>query len=53
MPSETQRQYRPEGYKIADLGPVALEGKGVEEMQPAKDKIRKLQRCPFYIGEEL
>lgn len=53
MPSKYLPEYRPEGYRIGELGPVSLEGKGIDEMQGAKQRIMtRLQGCPFsYIQE--
>ena len=48
IPSEKGRRFRPEGYRILDLGPVSLEGKGTVEMEAAKVTIRSMQGCPFY-----
>lgn len=48
IPSKYLPEYRPEGYRIADLGPVSLEGKGIDEMQGAKQKIMtRFPGCPF------
>ena len=47
VPSETYREYRPEGYKIAEIGPVSLEGKDIDEMEIAKVGILRAQKCPF------
>ncbi|KAL9106299.1 MAG: hypothetical protein Q9227_008634 [Pyrenula ochraceoflavens] len=52
VPSEKRREYRPEGYAISDLGPVALEGKGREEMDAAKNTIRRIQGCPFHQSQK-
>ncbi|KAJ9615189.1 hypothetical protein H2200_001263 [Cladophialophora chaetospira] len=49
IPSKSLAGYRPEGYKIAELGPVALEGKGINEMQDAKQRIMVgFRGCPFF-----
>jgi hypothetical protein len=48
VPSTSKTQYRPEGYLIPDLGPVKLEGQGMDEMEAAKPAIRSIQGCPFY-----
>lgn len=48
VPSNHQPEYRPEGYHIAELGPVSLEGKGIDEMQRAKQRVMtRFQGCPF------
>ncbi|KAJ5173597.1 uncharacterized protein N7500_001528 [Penicillium coprophilum] len=53
IPSKYLPEYRPEGYRIADLGPVSLEGKGADEMRDAKQRVMtRFQGCPFsYIQE--
>lgn len=48
LPSNDQPQYRPEGYKINELGPTSLEGKGLDEMENAKLAISKAQGCPMF-----
>ena len=48
VPSDSKPEYRPDGYKINELGPVSLEGKGIDEMEAAKPLIQRLQGCPFY-----
>lgn len=41
-------EYLPEGYRISDLGPVALEGKGSDEMDHSKTRISQMfLRCPI------
>lgn len=53
MPSKNLPEYRPEGYRIAELGPVSLEGKGIDEMQDEKQKIMtRFQGCPFSYLQE-
>ena len=49
VPSITQNEYRPEGCKLAELGPVRFEGKGKEEMDAAREAIAKMQKCPFHV----
>jgi hypothetical protein len=49
VPSKSTPEYRPEGYRIQELGPVQLEGKGLKEMEAARDVISKLQGCPFHM----
>lgn len=41
-------QYAPQGYKIENLGPVRLEGKGAEEMEKEVQRIRAQRGgCPM------
>ncbi len=48
VPSKHLPKYRSEGYKIAELGPTALESKGIEEMHDAKQTvIAQFHGCPF------
>ncbi|KAJ5730016.1 uncharacterized protein N7483_004524 [Penicillium malachiteum] len=48
VPSKYLTEYRPNGYQISELGPVSLEGKGIDEMQSDKQRIgTMLQGCPF------
>jgi len=48
VPSSQRPEYRPEGYKIAELGPASLEGKGLDEMEKRKPIIaQKFRGCPF------
>lgn len=45
------QKYEPDGCDVAELGPVALKGKGQEEMQASREKISRLNAraagCPF------
>ncbi|KAJ6014657.1 hypothetical protein N7540_009248 [Penicillium herquei] len=41
VPSKYHPEYRPEGYRILELGPVSLEGKGRDQMWSEKQKIEK------------
>jgi hypothetical protein len=48
VPSQDLPEYRPQGYKLAELGPIALEGKGIDEMREGKQRIMTgFQGCPF------
>lgn len=50
VPSSNKPEFRPEGYKIPDLGPAVFEGKGREEMEAAKTAILRMQGCPFHMN---
>lgn len=48
IPSKNSPENRPEGYHISELGPSAMEGKGVTEMNVAKELLRQqVTKCPF------
>lgn len=49
--SEHRPENRPEGYRIPDLGPENMQGKGVEEMKAARAVLaEQVKRCPFGHG---
>ncbi|KAH8731229.1 hypothetical protein GQ44DRAFT_699548 [Phaeosphaeriaceae sp. PMI808] len=43
------KNYKPEGYKIFEVGPEKLEGQGLTECEATKDKLMNINRggCPF------
>lgn len=48
LSSRERPENRPEGYRIQDLGPNNMEGKGAEEMSVSKILLaQQVQRCPF------
>lgn len=48
IPSKDNPENRPEGYKIADLGPENMEGKGIQEMDMARSLLaEQVRKCPF------
>jgi len=52
VPGSKGGLYEPEGYKIEEVGPKNMKGKGEKEMKAWEEKI-KAERplgCPFVIG---
>ncbi|KAH9883348.1 hypothetical protein F4778DRAFT_46998 [Xylariomycetidae sp. FL2044] len=47
LPGDEGTKYRPEGYTISELGPAALAGKGVREMNITRTKLSKRRGCPI------
>lgn len=46
------KNYKPEGYKIFELGPQKLEGKGVEECEATRDRLmNEVRGCPFAFAK--
>lgn len=47
------KNYKPEGYKIFEVGPKRLEGQGEEECQDTLNKLMKEDRggCPFAFAK--
>ncbi|KAH7085848.1 hypothetical protein BKA63DRAFT_529405 [Paraphoma chrysanthemicola] len=47
------KNYKPEGYKIFELGPKKLEGHGVEECEAIKERLLSANRvgCPFAFAK--
>lgn len=47
------QRYKPEGYKIFEIGPQKLEGKGVEECEAIRDDLMASGRggCPFAFAK--
>jgi hypothetical protein len=43
VPAADLPEYKPEGYRIEDLGPSSLQGRGVAEMQVASCTIQQIQ----------
>lgn len=46
------KQYKPEGYRIMEMGPERMEGKGVQECEATLEDLMKRERgaCPFAVG---
>jgi hypothetical protein len=44
-------QFRPEGYLIPEVGPRAMEGKGLKEQEAGVTRLRAMNRsgCPFKV----
>ena len=50
LPGDEGDKYYPGGYDIAEIGPVALQGKGEAEMETSRRGIGELNArvgCPF------
>ena len=49
MPGDEGDKYVPGGYRLTELGPEELKGKGMEEMKVTKRRLRENPRlgCPF------
>lgn len=48
IPSKDKPENRPEGYRIPDLGPENMEGKGTDEMNVTRSLLaEQVKRCPF------
>lgn len=49
VPGDEGDRYRPNGYKIPDIGPDFMRGKGVDFMTASKEKLvgERQRRCPF------
>jgi hypothetical protein len=47
------KNYKPEGYKIFEVGPAKLEHKGHEECEAIRDKLMSSNRsgCPFAFAK--
>lgn len=51
VPGDGGDSYLPGGYRIANLGPSAFEGKGKQQMDVTKERLQKQRTggCPFAI----
>lgn len=49
LPGDDGNKYAPEGYVFDEVGPVALKGKGRDEMESTCTRLMKQRRdgCPF------
>ncbi len=49
LPGDDGNKYAPEGYKFTDIGPQALKGKGIEDMDVTRTRLTNQRRggCPF------
>ncbi|KAL9034914.1 MAG: hypothetical protein Q9214_006825 [Letrouitia sp. 1 TL-2023] len=49
VPGDEGPKYHPEGYKILEVGPELMQGKGAESMREAVKRLRKRRTgaCPF------
>ena len=49
LPGDEGDKYVPQGYRLAEIGPAYLKGKGFQEMEQTRIKLRANPRqgCPF------
>lgn len=49
VPGDEGDKYRPSGYKIPELGPEFMRGKGAEYMRASKERLvgERMKGCPF------
>ena len=49
LPGDDGNKYAPEGYTFTEIGPEALKGKGIEEMEETRTRLTHQRRggCPF------
>ncbi|KAI1261618.1 hypothetical protein F5Y18DRAFT_419416 [Xylariaceae sp. FL1019] len=47
LPGDQGTTYHPEGYLISELGPSALVGKGLQEMNMTRTELGKRRGCPI------
>ncbi|KAM0794591.1 hypothetical protein BDR22DRAFT_883404 [Usnea florida] len=49
VPGDEGDRYRPNGYKIPEVGPDSMRGKGVDFMRTSKERLegQRQRRCPF------
>lgn len=49
LPGDDGNRYSPEGYCFEEIGPTALKGKGVAEMEATRAELARQDRggCPF------
>ena len=49
LPGDDGTKYEPQGYRLSDLGPDAWKGKGAEDMDKSRLKLRESTRlgCPY------
>jgi len=49
LPGDEGDKYGPKGYKIRDVGPESMRGKGMDFMQGEKDRLQEMRKmaCPF------
>ena len=52
LPGDDENKYHPEGWTYAEIGPRALRGKGVKDMDEDRKQLisRKRGGCPFAPG---
>lgn len=49
VPGDEGDKYRPNGYKISEVGPDSMRGKGADYMRASKEKLvdERMKGCPF------
>ena len=49
VPGDEGEKYKPRGYKIGEVGPESMVGKGKESFEVTKERLRKERTggCPF------
>lgn len=49
LPGDEGEKYHPDGYHLAEMGPVTSKGKGAEEMKMSRSGIASInaRTCPF------
>lgn len=49
VPGDEGDKYRPGGYKISEVGPDFMKGKGEDHMSASKEKLvgERMKGCPF------
>ena len=54
VPGDEGDKYWPKGYKIGELGPESMRGKGEDYMRDSKEKlvVERMKGCPFARPKE-
>ncbi len=49
VPGDEGDKYRPSGYKIPEIGPDSMKGKGADYMRMSKERLvgARMKGCPF------
>ena len=49
VPGDEGDKYRPSGYKIPEVGPDSMRGKGADHMRASKERLvgERMKVCPF------
>ena len=49
LPGDDRNKYAPEGYVFTEIGPLALKGKGIEDMIETCSRLtsQRMGGCPF------
>ncbi|KAL2354122.1 hypothetical protein BJ546DRAFT_95749 [Cryomyces antarcticus] len=53
LPGDDGKKFKPYGYKINDVGPTSMEGKGMQAFEEVRGRLMKQGRggCPFAFSE--